>query len=161
MEPLCDPPDDALDEMQLTVLDRFVKAGKPVLGTCRGHQIINVYFGGTLIQHLPQSPRHRRDPGASTDKAHPTRAAEGSFLAQLYGTDFTVNSAHHQAVEIPGKDIEVVQWSDDGVVEAFHHTKLPVYGVQWHPERMCFANRRMDTVDGADLFQWFIGQCKA
>ena len=57
----CGETDEALDALQLAAVDAFVKAGRPVFGTCRGHQLLNVYFGGTLIQHLPQSPRHKWD----------------------------------------------------------------------------------------------------
>ena len=128
-----------------------------MLGICRGQQLINVGFGGTLIQHLPSSDRHAYE---GSDKVHMSRVAEGCFLWDLYGEAFPVNSAHHQAVDAPGEGIEVVQWSDDDVAEAIVHRALPVWGVQWHPERMCLAHRREDTVDGLRLFQWFIDQIR-
>lgn len=152
--------DRALDDLQLHAMDAFVKAGRPVLGICRGHQMINVYFGGTLIQHLPESPAHSRDEGDAGDKVHPTRAKEGSFLYDLYGARFYTNSAHHQAVDRPGEGLQVVQWSGDGVVEGIVHRALPVWGVQWHPERMCFAHARADTVDGAKVIDMFLNECR-
>lgn len=152
--------DRALDDLQLHATDAFVKAGRPVLGICRGHQMINVYFGGTLIQHLPESPAHSREEGACDDKVHPTRARENSFLYRLYGAHFCTNSAHHQAVDCPGEGLEVVQWSGDGVVEGLVHRALPVWGVQWHPERMCFMHARTDTVDGAVVINMFLNECR-
>ena len=151
--------DPKLDDLQFTALDRFVKAGKPVLGICRGHQVINVYFGGTLIQHLPQSPVHRRDPGVPADKVHGVCVREGSWLEKLYGSEFQVNSSHHQAVDRPGEGLEIDACSLDGVAEALHHQTLPVLSVQWHPERMCFENARDDTVDGSLVISKFLSLC--
>ena len=156
----CGTLEPELDRLQLGALERFVQSGKPVLGICRGHQVLNVFFGGTLIQHLPVSIRHARGEGEHTDKVHDSRALPGSFLAALYGESFAVNSSHHQAVEQPGEGLELVQWSDDGVPEAMFHRTLPVWGVQWHPERMCFAHRREDTVDGSVLLKAFLRRCE-
>ena len=155
----CQNVNRALDDLQMDALDRFARADRPVLGVCRGHQLINVYFGGTLIQHLPTSGRHSRDSAADADRVHLTRALPDSFLAGLYGTEFAVNSSHHQAVDAPGAGLAAVQWSDDGVVEAMRHLTLPIFSVQWHPERMCLSHRRADTVDGSVLLDWFLEQC--
>lgn len=152
--------DRRLDDLQLAALDRFVKAARPVLGICRGHQLINVYFGGTLIQHLPTACRHQRDEGSSLDKIHGTSAAPDSILARLYGTDFPVNSSHHQAVDAPGDGLEITQYADDNTVEGFQHNTLPVLGVQWHPERMTGSHARPDTPDGGKVFEYFIKNCK-
>lgn len=156
----CGTTKPSLDAWQLTVLDRFVKQQKPVFGICRGHQVINVYFGGTLIQHVPGAERHARDAGASVDKVHMSHAEPGSFLAQLYGTNFAINSAHHQASDDVAPVLHVVQHSDDGLVEAAVHQSLPVWSVQWHPERMCFAHKRSDTVDGSLVLQFFLDRVK-
>jgi putative glutamine amidotransferase len=151
---------DALDELQLSMLDRFVKTGRPVLGICRGCQLINVYFGGTLIQHLPNAYRHFCDE-EQKDRVHNCIAAEDSWLAELYGTVFPHNSAHHQAVDRPGEELVIDSYClEDGTVEALHHQSLPVYGVQWHPERMCLELEREDTVDGFAVFQYFCGICE-
>ena len=153
--------DPALDDLQWTVLDRFVKAGKPVFGICRGHQLINVYFGGTLIQDLPNGSVHDWDPGESRDKAHDTSAEPGSWISALYGSRFPTNSAHHEAVGRLGQGLAVDQRSEDGVVEGMHHVSGLVHSVQWHPERMCFRHRREDTVDGSIVLGWFLKQCEA
>ncbi len=151
---------DALDELQFTMLDDFVKSEKPVLGICRGHQVINVYFGGTLIQHLPASFRHFRELD-EPDKAHRCIAQAGSWLAKLYGTEFPHNSAHHQAVDRLGAGLVVdSRCPEDGTVEALHHCALPIYSVQWHPERMCLELSRNDTVNGLPVMRFFGRLCE-
>lgn len=148
-----------LDELQFAMLDAFVRSGKPVLGICRGQQLINVYFGGTLIQDLPTAFRHRSGrPGF--DLVHGSRTVEGSWIHQIYGSAFTHNSAHHQAVDLPGEGIIIDSRCDaDGVAEAIHHAALPVYGVQFHPERMCLELERKDTVNGLGVLLFFSGIC--
>jgi putative glutamine amidotransferase len=150
---------DALDELQFSMLDDFVKRGKPVLGICRGYQVINVYFGGTMIQHLSTAFRHARALDES-DKVHRCIAQENSWLAQLYGATFFHNSAHHQAMDRCGQGLIIdSRCLEDGTVEAVHHQSLPVYGVQWHPERMCLEHERPDTVNGLPVFQFFSRIC--
>ena len=145
------------DIHEMGLLDRFVKAGKPIFGICRGHQIINVYFGGNLVQDLDTRDLHK----AEEDLAHEVVAEKDSILAQIYGERCFVNSAHHQAVKVPGKGLRVTQYSlTDQVAEALQHESLPIYSVQWHPERMSLKHRRTDTVDGLPLLQWFVDLCK-
>ena len=150
--------DPALDARQLAALDAFVRAGKPVFGICRGHQLINVYFGGTLIQHLPTAAVHSRC-GDPWDKAHGSTAVPGGLMEALYGPAFPVNSAHHQAVETVGRGLIVDQYSDDGVIEALRHGTLPIFSVQWHPERMCLERAREDAVDGSVVLRHFLSMC--
>ena len=138
------------------MIEAYLRAGKPIMGICRGHQVLNVYFGGSLTQHLPGAEKHV--PTKAGDSAHATRALPGSFPAALYGERFPVNSAHHQGIARLAPDLEAVQWAEDGVIEACRHKSLPVYSVQWHPERMCLRHARADTVDGGTLFRWFIEQ---
>ena len=147
--------DTARDEAELRLVEAYLHAGKPILGICRGHQLLNVYFGGTLIQNLPGAEIHM--PTKAGDRVHETRALPGAFPAELYGESFPVNSAHHQGVGLLAPALEAVQWSLDGVVEACRHRSAPVFSVQWHPERMCLRHARSDTVDGGLLFRWFIG----
>ena len=151
--------DDELDALQFDVLERFLEAGKPVLGICRGHQLLNIAFGGTLVQHLPGAESHMSRPDGS-DNVHRVLAAPDSFLVPVYGPCFTVNSSHHQGIEVPGKGLRTVMQAEDGVIEAIEHESLPVWGVQWHPERMCFARRRDDTVDGSGVLRFFLEQCR-
>ena len=151
--------DDDQDALQFDVLARFLEARKPVLGICRGHQLLNVAFGGTLIQHLPGAEKHMSLPSGE-DNVHPVHAERDSFLYRIYGSDFRVNSSHHQGIELPGKGLNAVLHSEDGVIEAIEHDSLPVWGVQWHPERMCFLHQRDDTEDGSLIFRFFLEQCR-
>ena len=136
------------DAGEMALLDRFSAAGKPVLGICRGLQTINVFFGGTLLQDLPG---HRAVDGI--DRFHTVRTAP-SFLEELYGEQCIVNSAHHQAADRLGSGLRVLQWAPDGTVEALCHRALPVWAVQWHPERLS------TITDGKKLFQAFLSQCQ-
>lgn len=144
--------DPVLDRLQLAILNAFILDKKPVLGICKGMQIINIYFGGDLIQHLENSKEHEY---IGKDQVHETVAGKGSFLEKLYGERFAVNSAHHQGVDATGRGIEYIQFAPDGVVEGLKHSYLPVFGVQWHPERLCFDHRRQDAVNGAVLLEYF------
>ncbi len=152
-------PDAALDTLQMAVTDRFERAGKPIFGICRGHQLLNVYYGGTLVQDLWNKHIHKWDEASDADRIHPTRAQSGSWVEALYGTDFVTNSSHHQAVELPGKGLIADQFGPGGVVEALHHVNGRVFSVQWHPERMCFRHRREDTVDGSIVLRFFLRRC--
>ena len=151
--------EEAVDELQFAILDDFVKSKKPVLGICKGIQVINVYFGGTLIQHIPTSFRHIGGEG-EREKVHFCIAEQGSWLEELYGTRFAHNSIHHQAVDRLGDGLVAdSRCPEDGVVEALHHTSLPVFGLQWHPERMCLEQKREDTVNGLPVMQFFCRVC--
>ena len=137
------------DRAEFALLDAFSAAGKPVLGICRGHQVVNVWAGGDLIQDLGEKNTvHRR---VEQDKIHRIHAARG-VLRKLYGSSFDVNSAHHQAVGIVGEGLTVTARSEDGVIEAMEHGRLPIFTFQFHPERMNSAG----TVDGGAIFRWFI-----
>ncbi|MCI9156493.1 MAG: gamma-glutamyl-gamma-aminobutyrate hydrolase family protein [Lawsonibacter sp.] len=152
-------PDHARDAAELALFQAFFQAGKPILGICRGMQLINVALGGTLIQDLPQEQKAFHC-GGKADMVHPLRALEGSVLHMLYGPVFSVNSSHHQAVDALGKGLRAVAWAESGFAEAIDCPGLPLLGVQFHPERMAFGRHRLDTVDGAALFSWFLGVCQ-
>ena len=145
--------DTVRDEAELALTEAFLAAGKPILGICRGCQLLNVFFGGSLCQDLPNASAHTSYGGE--ELSHAIRAEEGSLLHGLYGAEFQVNSAHHQAVARLGEGLRVTARADE-VAEAIEHGTLPVIGVQWHPERMSFRRRRADTVDGAPLFAYFL-----
>ena len=155
----CEAMDPVRDEAEFALLDAYLKTGKPVLGICRGMQLMNVAFGGTLIQDLAPGckPFHG---GAGRDLVHPIRAAEGSLLHRLYGPLFPVNSTHHQAVDALGKGFRATAWAESGFVEAMEHESLPLIAVQFHPERMAYHRRREDTVDGAPLLCHFLELCR-
>ena len=151
------PPNRARDQAELTLFQTFYEAGKPILGICRGLQLINVALGGTLIQDLP--PEQLSFHSGKTDMVHPIRAEENSILYRLYGPLFSVNSSHHQAVDRLGTGLRATAWAEGGFPEAIELPGRPILGVQFHPERMSFGRRRLDTVDGAPIFSWFLGVC--
>ena len=145
--------DPKLDDIQLTALDLFVQNGKkPILGICRGHQVVNIGLGGALIQDLPTAQDHMSMNG---DSVHPVRNLPGSILHRLYGPEMSANSSHHQGVDSLGRGMRAVSFAPDGVVESSEHDTLPILTVQFHPERMCYAHAREDTVDGKLIFEWF------
>ena len=151
--------DPERDALELALVKAYVEAGKPILGICRGLQMLNVYFGGTLIQHLDCYQEHTS--GANFDLAHDVRAEEGSILHNLYGEAFRVNSSHHQAIGKLGEGLKVTMRTADGqVIEGIEHETLPIFAVQWHPERMCFAKEREDTVNGSAVIRYFLEMCK-
>lgn len=119
------------DQLELGCIHHFLKAEKPILGICRGNQILNIAFGGTLIQHLPTANQHIA-PGE--DLYH--EILTDGLLKKLYGRKMRVNSSHHQGIGRVGRGLRVLAVAPDGVVEALTHERLPVLGVQFHPERM-------------------------
>jgi putative glutamine amidotransferase len=130
-------------------------ASKPVLAICYGCQLLNVYLRGTLIQDIPSerpgSERHGKTdlpPGTiKGDVEHRAAFSRGSRLAELNGAaEATINSSHHQAIDQPGKDLQVTARASDGTIEGVEWTGGSnwIVGVQWHPERMvddAFAGR--------------------
>lgn len=147
---------DELDEIQWNLLKKAVEQGKPVLGICRGMQFINVYFGGTLIQDLPDAAAHE---AADPERYHNVFVAEGTALYDIYGMMTEVNSRHHQGVGVIGDKLKVsAMWlEDDGIVmEAIEHKELPIIGVQWHPERMVVLGDQQQKEDGAKLIQYWL-----
>ena len=135
------------DAWEFAVLDAAVPKRKPLFGICRGCQLLNVYFGGTLWQDLPSefpgcAPRgHRLKDGSE----HEVKFEAGSLIAKRTGlSTTTVNSYHHQAVKAPGRGFRVVARSVDGVVEAIENADYPAVGVQFHPEKMLERRNRRD-----------------
>ena len=141
------------DAAELDLLEHFTAEGKPVLGICRGLQTINVFFGGTLVQDLPGHNALTRD------RLHAVDTAVGTF-GRLWGERTIVNSAHHQAVDRLGTGLQSVQWAPDGTVEALLHSKLPVWAVQWHPERLTGPMAIQGAADGGRLLDAFLGLCR-
>ena len=147
------------DEYEISLIREITKTGKPVLGICNGMQMINIYFGGDLIQDIPSKQRHQRNSGK--DSWHGARAAEGSWIRTLYPETFSVNSSHHQAVGKTGEGVVPVLYSDDHVVEGICVQGRPVYGLQWHPERICGPQEEHpDAADGTRVYEFFLDICR-
>ncbi|CAH2782943.1 MAG: Glutamine amidotransferase, class I [uncultured Caballeronia sp.] len=134
------PGDRVRDMYELELLHEFIEAGKPVLGVCRGCQLINVAFGGTLYQDIatdvPTAGEHVND--QYDQHCHPIRFPDGSMLVNMFPghREALVNSIHHQAVKTIGRDLDIEAVSaPDGIIEAVRYRRAPfVMGVQWHPE---------------------------
>jgi len=149
--------DTELDILQLQALDFYVSHGKPVLGICKGMQLINIYFGGTIIQNLPTADSHAYNNG---DLIHSSFTVENSTLRKLYGERFNINSAHHQGIGKTGKNLTVSQIAEDNVIEGIEHAYLPIIGVQWHPERIFENTPKKTTINGSLIFQEFLSRSK-
>lgn len=149
----CRQIDPELDLAQFALLEHFAQRGLPVLGICRGMQIINVYFGGNLIQDLPGHTIHHY---IDKDQYHPLRSLPGTILHSLYQEYSIVNSAHHQACARIGSDLIISQTAHDGIIEGIEHKKRPILGVQWHPERMSPSLSYPGMADGILLFRYFL-----
>lgn len=132
------PVDAARDRFELALLRAAAAADLPTLGICRGLQVMNVAFGGTLIQHVPGEVEGALVHGGRYDACHDVAVVPGSRLASvLEATTAAVNSHHHQAVARPAPSLVVTARAADGVVEAAEDpTRRLLLGVQWHPERM-------------------------
>jgi len=155
------PPDRARDEAELALVHAYLAMGKPILGICRGMQILNVALGGDLIQDLPPQVRPFHVGLGGEDNVHPLRITAQSILYQLYGPHMQVNSWHHQAVGKVPPPLRPIAWAEGGFPEALVHEELPVLGVQFHPERMAYSHKRTDTADGSHIFRWFVQQCES
>ena len=126
------------DAAELELLNAAMSAGLPVLGVCRGMQLVNVARGGTLCQHLADAAGHTPVPG--TFGSHPVRVAPGTRLAGILGANgdgVDVPTAHHQAVDRLGEGLVATAWAEDGVIEAVEPSAAGdpfLLAVQWHPE---------------------------
>lgn len=146
-------PNPDLDRAQFSVLYQFLHTHKPILGICKGMQLINVFFGGDINQHVESEALHQWN---GADQWHETTVKKDSLLDKLYNTNVEVNSAHHQSIGTAGQDLEVIQTSIDEIPEAVCHEHLPLLGVQWHPERMCLGHKKYGAADGTAIFRWFL-----
>jgi putative glutamine amidotransferase len=149
-----DAPEPHRDEFEIELVRLAVASGIPVLGICRGIQLVNVALGGTLVQHVPDVVGESHLLGDAWDaEAHAVELVAGSMLAALYGTErLTVNSLHHQAVDRPAPGLRVSARAPDGTIEAIEHPDAPVVGVQWHPELLA----RPAGDEHAVLFEWLL-----
>lgn len=140
------PPEKIRDDFEFALLDVAEANDTPVLGICRGIQLINVWAGGDLHQDVPQHAAFD-DPPATLQ--HEITFTEGSRLRGLYGEHHTVNSLHHQTLKNVGERYRVTGRAGDGQIEAIEHVELPIIAVQWHPEMLPEAS-------DDPLFKWLI-----
>ena len=135
------PEDDYEDELDFKLIETFNKSNKPILGVCSGLQSLNVYFGGTLKQHIDN---HTSENGLIK---HNITVEKDSFLYSIYGEKSLVNTIHHQAINKVADGFKVTAIAEDGIIEAIENGKL--IGIQWHPE----VDLEFDT------FRKFLGLC--
>ncbi|WP_119354345.1 gamma-glutamyl-gamma-aminobutyrate hydrolase family protein [Azohydromonas sediminis] len=155
--------DRVRDRYEMQLLEAFIEVGKPVLGICRGHQLINVAFGGTLYQdiatQLPQAIAHH-DAELYERRLHAVNLVQGTRLAQLYpGTlQAAINSIHHQAVKDLGRNLVAEAIAvPDGLVEAIRwRGPSYVFGMQWHPEFMALETLHEEQLDGRPILADFL-----
>jgi putative glutamine amidotransferase len=149
--------DPKRDEFELELYALARAAKKPILGVCRGFQLINVAEGGTLYQHLPNVAGIWADhaqTAAPPAYGHRARLAAGSKLEQAYGSEaIRINSFHHQGVKDPAPGLTVNAWSPDGLVEGLEADGL--LAVQWHPEMMFEAH-----AEHLAPFKVLVGMCQ-
>lgn len=132
------------DSAQIAVILEAMQHRRPLLGICRGHQLLNVALGGTLIQHLSPGDPHR----GTTDPADPftpmrIRLGAGGDLHRDVDASQRVLCTHHQAIAELGHGLRAVAHSSDGLVEAVAHERAPLTGVQWHPEHPHTAQQQL------------------
>ena len=158
--PHCGETQPLRDELELAAFPTVFATGKPILGVCRGHQLINVALGGTLCQDLPgECPTgiNHRQSAPKTEPSHEIVIAPNTPLAALIGKERMMgNSFHHQAVKTLGKELAVMATAEDGTVEATYHVSHPyLRSYQWHPERLSPFDG-----DNLRLFADFVSACR-
>ena len=149
------------DEFEFALLDRARTHGRPVLGICRGIQMINVKFGGTLYQHLPSESDSEIRHAQESSRSEPTHGVmltdPESRLAEVFHGSWRVNSLHNQGVKRLGRGLKVAAHSEDGLVEAVEAADDGPYllAVQWHPEEMTSHPEQLQ------LLVQFLDRCRA
>ena len=155
------------DDLDFELCNRFLQAGKPILGVGRGCEVINVALGGTLYKDIEKAtgkahPDENAPKGgwnATTEQAafsfHSVAVQENTRLSALLGSTLQVNSCHHDAPRQLGTGLRAAAIAPDGIIEAVEHETLPVLGVMWHPERAAG-----DLPADNRIFSLFIAQCR-
>jgi putative glutamine amidotransferase len=151
--------DRARDLFEMALLDRALDLRLPILGICRGIQMINVKFGGTLYQELTEevNASHRQNGSRSAVTHGVTVTDPDSRLAEVFTGSCRVNTLHHQAVKRLGRGLKVTAHSEDGLVEAVESAgDYPfLMAVQWHPEELV-----AEHAEQRKLLELFIAKCR-
>lgn len=153
----CGKPNEIRDAAEPKILEAFLKTGKPILGICRGVQLLNVYMGGTLLQDIKDKQKYNHSDFFTRAKsAHPISIIKNTKLYDILGTETAqVNSLHHQAIDKVGDGLKITAKSADGYIEALELEGHPFcVAVQWHPEHM---SKKSD--EQRKLFSAFVAAC--
>jgi putative glutamine amidotransferase len=157
---LCHEIDEERDEFEWKVLEFTEQNKLPVLGICRGLQVANVFFGGTLLPHIPAFGKFDHSKTGDTDRYHTVQVDPNSQLSRIVNaTSGEINSAHHQGADRLGKGLVANALSPDGIVEGMEReSKEAVFLqlVQWHPERM----NDQESPFSRNIRQTFIEACR-
>ncbi|HOG01556.1 MAG TPA: gamma-glutamyl-gamma-aminobutyrate hydrolase family protein [Clostridia bacterium] len=145
--------DAGRDEFEMKLIPEFLSRGKPILCICRGIQALNIAMGGDIYQDLVAQCGFVH---MNKDIRHTVYAEPGTLLHELFGGEFRTNSTHHQAVRKLAPGFKVAARSAEGVIEAIEHESLPIYGCQFHPERLTGEGWDERTPDFAPLFARFV-----
>ena len=157
-EEKCGKPNVLRDKNEFIIFDAYVKTNRPILCICRGFQLLNVIYAGTLYQDISQIKKCNHSDFLKRGKAvHKVVVNEETKLYEIFGKkEVGVNSLHHQAVENVGEGLTVSAVSEDGFVEALELKNHPFcVGVQWHPEHMS----KTDALEQM-LFDEFVKSCR-
>lgn len=143
---LCGEIDMFRDEYEEIVLNVATSLDMPILGICRGHQMLNVYFGGTLFQDLtlknPDVIQHVQM-GCRGQGCQYIQVEKESLLYDVLGSKGYINSYHHQSIDKVAPGFKVTALANDGIIEAIEHTSKKMYGVQFHPEVTHYNDEKM------------------
>ena len=147
----------ARDHAEMKMLEAFLSTGKPILGICRGEQLMNVFFGGTLHQDIADVATRCHDDYPRKNRGnHEVSVTRGTKLAEIMGQEtFLANSLHHQAVDKVAPALILAATCEDGIVEGVEHPAHPFcIGVQWHPEHMSAYSKLQRRI-----FDAFVDAC--
>ena len=153
--------DSKRDFYDYTLIELARRYQIPILGICRGMQVLNVCFGGNLYQDIyaqqtAELLNHSQEEARDVE-THSVTIVANSQLSRIIGsTTVETNSFHHQAVKDIGKGLQSVATTSDGICEGIESTNYPIIGVQWHPENLAVANKKSHV----SLFNWLIGEAK-
>lgn len=148
------PIDVIRDIFDLKIIEKAIKLNKGILGICRGHQSLNIYFGGTLHQDVRYGYKNPLKHSQQANKEYGTHTVEfikGSKLHGVFGDSTVTNSYHHQVIKDLGKGVIATGFTKDGVIEGIEIENYPnILGVQWHPEKM------LSNVEMQKFFKYFV-----